>query len=55
MQTKCEYSQLIWISTFEDINKMLFYTPFFGLSAKPKISGTDVKHRETAFPAYLRV
>ena len=51
--TKCDHSGLIWSSTLGDIKKILFCTPFFGLKSKPKISGTDVKQRETAFPAYL--
>ena len=55
MQTKCDYSRLIWFSTSEGINKISFYTPLFWLSAKPKITGTDEKQRETAFPAYLWV
>ena len=53
--TKCDYSHLIWFSTLEDIDKILFFTSIFGLTAKPKISGTGVKQHEKAFPAYLWV
>ena len=53
--TKCDHSRLIWSSTSADINKILYCTPFFRLKSKPKISGTDVKQREKAFPANLWV
>ena len=51
--TKCDHSRLIWSSTLEDINKILFCTPFFGLKSKPKISGTDVKTTWNSVPGVL--
>ena len=39
--TKCDHSPFIWSSTLEDINKILFCTPFFG----DKIEAHDFQNR----------